>query len=218
MLISQRPCFFSEFKTNQFKELQLDKESDIAGNQEPRINEQIRANEVRLVSPDGEQIGITPLSEALEQAREIDLDLVEVAENASPPVCRIMDYGKYKYEAAQRAKDSRKKSTNIVVKELKYRPKIARGDFDTKTSKVRKFLEDGHKVKLTIMFRGREVQHPELGRRILDEVSEQMEDIAVQESYPQLDGRNMVMVLSPDKKAIENLRKAKAQSEKDNEA
>ena len=159
------------------KELQLDKEFDIAGNQEPRINEQIRASEVRLVSPDGEQIGITPLPEALEQARELDLDLVEVAENAKPPVCRIMDYGKYKYEAAQRAKDSRKKSTNIVVKELKYRPKIARGDFNTKTSKVRKFLEDGHKVKLTIMFRGREVQHPELGRRILDEVSEQMEDL-----------------------------------------
>ena len=195
------------------KELQLDKEFDIAGNQEPRINEQIRASEVRLVSPDGEQIGITPLSEALEQARELDLDLVEVAENAKPPVCRIMDYGKYKYEAAQRAKDSRKKSTNIVVKELKYRPKIARGDFNTKTSKVRKFLEDGHKVKLTIMFRGREVQHPELGRRILDEVSEQMEDIAVQESYPQLDGRNMIMVLSPDKKAIESMRKAKERNE-----
>ena len=121
-----------------------------------------------------------------------------------------MDYGKYKYEAAQRAKDSRKKSTNIVVKELKYRPKIARGDFNTKTIKVRKFLEEGHKVKLTIMFRGREVQHPELGRRILDEVSELMEDIAVQESYPELEGRNMIMVLSPDKKAIENLRKAKA--------
>ncbi|MBC83857.1 MAG: translation initiation factor IF-3 [Acidimicrobiaceae bacterium] len=185
----------------------------MAGNQEPRINEQIRASEVRLVSPDGEQIGITPLPEALEQARELDLDLVEVAENAKPPVCRIMDYGKYKYEAAQRAKDSRKKSTNIVVKELKYRPKIARGDFNTKTSKVRKFLEDGHKVKLTIMFRGREVQHPELGRRILDEVSEQMEDIAVQESYPQLDGRNMIMVLSPDKKAIESIRKAKERNE-----
>ncbi len=195
------------------KELQLDKEFDIAGNQEPRINEQIRASEVRLVSPDGEQIGITPLPEALEQARELDLDLVEVAENAKPPVCRIMDYGKYKYEAAQRAKDSRKKSTNIVVKELKYRPKIARGDFNTKTSKVRKFLEDGHKVKLTIMFRGREVQHPELGRRILDEVSEQMEDIAVQESYPQLEGRNMIMVLSPDKKAIESIRKAKERNE-----
>ena len=135
---------------------------------------------------------------------------MEVAENANPPVCRIMDYGKYKYEAAQRAKDSRKKSTNIVVKELKYRPKIARGDFDTKTNKVRKFLEEGHKVKLTIMFRGREVQHPELGRRILDEVSERMEDIATLEAYPQLEGRNMTMILSPYKKAIENIRKAKA--------
>ena len=170
-----------------------------------------------MVSPEGEQIGITPLNEALEQALNLDLDLVEVAENANPPVCRIMDYGKYKYEAAQRAKDSRKKSTNIVVKELKYRPKIAKGDFDTKTNKVRKFLEEGHKVKLTIMFRGREVQHPELGRKILDEVSERMEDIAIQEAYPQLDGRNIKMILSPDKKAIKNIRKAK-ESEQDSES
>ncbi|MEC7879533.1 MAG: translation initiation factor IF-3 [Actinomycetota bacterium] len=181
----------------------------MAGNTEPRINESIRASEVRLVSPEGEQIGITPIGEALEKARDLELDLVEVAENANPPVCRIMDYGKYKYEAAQRAKDSRKKSTNIVVKELKYRPKIAKGDFNTKTSKVRKFLEDGHKVKLTIMFRGREVQHPELGRKILDDVAELMEDIAILEAYPQLDGRNMTMVLGPDKKAIANLRKEK---------
>ena len=122
-----------------------------------------------------------------------------------------MDYGKYKYEAAQRAKDSRKKSTLHFVKsrhEL-YRPKIAKGDFNTKTNKVRKFLEDGHKVKLTIMFRGREVQHPELGRKILDDVAELMEDIAILEAYPQLDGRNMTMVLGPDKKAIANLRKEK---------
>ncbi|MBJ69408.1 MAG: translation initiation factor IF-3 [Acidimicrobiaceae bacterium] len=181
----------------------------MAGNTEPRINESIRASEVRLVSPEGEQIGITPIGEALEKARDLELDLVEVAENANPPVCRIMDYGKYKYEAAQRAKDSRKKSTNIVVKELKYRPKIAKGDFNTKTSKVRKFLEDGHKVKLTIMFRGREVQHPELGRKILDDVAELMEDIAILEAYPELDGRNMTMVLGPDKKAIANLRKEK---------
>ncbi|MDG1844765.1 MAG: translation initiation factor IF-3 [Acidimicrobiales bacterium] len=187
----------------------------MAGNEEPRINEKIRANAVRLVSPDGEQIGITPLAEALEKARDLELDLVEVAENANPPVCRIMDYGKYKYEAAQRAKDSRKKSTNIVVKELKYRPKIAEGDFNTKTKKVRKFLEDGHKVKLTIMFRGREVQHPELGRRILDRVAELMEDIAILEAYPQLDGRNMTMILGPDKKAMASLRKAKVQQQRD---
>jgi translation initiation factor IF-3 len=121
-----------------------------------------------------------------------------------------MDYGKYKYETAQRAKDSRKKSTNIVVKEMKYRPKIGIGDFDTKTRKVRGFLEEGHKVKLTIMFRGREVQHPELGRKILDQVAEQMDDIAKVEAYPRLDGRNMTMVLGPDKKAIEALKKARA--------
>ena len=201
--------------SGEYAACRLDQELDIAGNTEPRINESIRAEEVRLVSPEGEQIGITPINEALERARDLELDLVEVAENANPPVCRIMDYGKYKYEAAQRAKDSRKKSTNIVVKELKYRPKIAKGDFDTKTNKVRKFLEGGHKVKLTIMFRGREVQHPELGRKILDDVAELMEDIAILEAYPQLDGRNMTMVLGPDKKAIANLRKEKEKQQED---
>ncbi|MFN3215635.1 MAG: translation initiation factor IF-3 [Acidimicrobiales bacterium] len=194
------------------EETRLDQELAIAANTEPRINDRIRAREVRLVGQDGEQIGIKPLPEALAAARRAGLDLVEVADKANPPVCRIMDYGKYKYETAQRAKDSRKKSTNIVVKEMKYRPKIGIGDFDTKTRKVRGFLEEGHKVKLTIMFRGREVQHPELGRKILDQVAEQMEDIAKVEAYPRLDGRNMTMVLGPDKKAIEALKKARAQA------
>ena len=162
---------------------------------------------------DGEQIGIKPLPEALAAARQQGLDLVEVADKANPPVCRIMDYGKYKYEAAQRAKDSRKKSTNIVVKEMKYRPKIGVGDFDTKTRKVKGFLEEGHKVKLTIMFRGREVQHPELGRKLLDQVAEVVEDIAKIEAYPRLDGRNMTMVLGPDKQALAALKKAQAQDE-----
>lgn len=192
------------------EETRLDQELAIAANTEPRINDRIRAREVRLVGQDGEQIGIKPLPEALAAARRAGLDLVEVADKANPPVCRIMDYGKYKYETAQRAKDSRKKSTNIVVKEMKYRPKIGVGDFDTKTRKVRGFLEEGHKVKLTIMFRGREVQHPELGRKILDQVAEQMDDIAKVEAYPRLDGRNMTMVLGPDKKAIEALKKARA--------
>ncbi len=138
-------------------------------------------------------------------AREMGLDLVEVADKANPPVCRIMDYGKYKYENAQRQKESRKKSTNIVVKEMKYRPKIGKGDFDTKTRKVEKFLGEGHKVKVTIMFRGREIHHPELGKRILDNVAERVEDEAIVELYPKLDGRNMIMVLAPDKK----LQKAK---------
>ncbi|MDH3752817.1 MAG: translation initiation factor IF-3 [Acidimicrobiia bacterium] len=164
------------------------------------MNDRIRAREVRLVSPEGEQIGIRPLPEALRAARELGLDLVEVADKASPPVCRIMDYGKYKYEAAQRAKESRKKSTNVSVKEMKYRPKIGIGDFNTKTRKVHAFLDEGNKVKVTIMFRGREMQHPELGRKILDEVAEQVVDVGKVEIYPKLDGRNMVMVLAPDKR------------------
>src|SRR5690606_5146471 len=134
-------------------------------------------------------------------AREQELDLVEVADKANPPVCRIMDYGKYKYEAAQRAKESRRKSTNIVVREMKYRPKIGQGDFDTKTRTVEQFLEEGHKVNVTIMFRGREMQHPELGKKILDEVAEKVADTARVEVVPKLDGRNMIMVLAPDKKA-----------------
>ena len=153
------------------------------------------------MAPDGEQIGIKPLPEALAMARELELDLVEVADKANPPVCRIMDYGKYKYEAAQRAKESRRKSTNVVVKEMKYRPKIGHGDFDTKTRKVEKFLGEGHKVKVTIMFRGREMQHPELGKRILDEVATDVAHMGRVEVYPKLDGRNMTMVLAPDKRA-----------------
>jgi translation initiation factor IF-3 len=153
------------------------------------------------VGADGAQIGIRPLPEALAIARDLDLDLVEVADKANPPVCRIMDYGKYKYEAAQKAKESRRKSTNVVIKEMKYRPKIGAGDFDTKTKKVEKFLGEGHKVKVTIMFRGREMAHPELGKRILDHVAEEVAHLARVEVVPKLDGRNMIMVLAPDKKA-----------------
>ena len=153
------------------------------------------------MAPDGEQIGIKPLPEALQMARGLDLDLVEVADKANPPVCRIMDYGKYKYEAAQRAKESRRNSTNVVVKEMKYRPKIGAGDFETKTRKVEHFLDEGHKVKVTIMFRGREMQHPELGKRILDHVAEAVAHTGRVEVVPKVDGRNMTMVLVPDRKA-----------------
>ncbi len=146
-------------------------------------------------------------------AREQGLDLVEVAAQASPPVCRIMDYGKFKYEAAQKAKESRKKATNVVVKEMKYRPKIGRGDFATKTRKVKEFLEEGHKVKVTIMFRGREVQHPELGRRILDNVAAAVEEMGRVEALPKVDGRNMTMVLGPDKKAQAAAKKAREEAE-----
>ncbi|MGQ0832815.1 MAG: translation initiation factor IF-3 [Microthrixaceae bacterium] len=179
-------------------------------NGEPRINDRIRAREVRLVGHDGQQIGIKPLPEALAIARELDLDLVEVAAQANPPVCRVMDYGKYKYEAAQKAKESRRKTTNVVIKEMKYRPKISGGDFDTKTRKVERFLAEGHKVKVTLTFRGRENQHPELGRRVLDQVEQAVKDVGRVEIFPRIDGRNMTMVLSPDKRAQAAAQKAAA--------
>jgi|TARA_B100001094_G_C18114591_1_gene763185 translation initiation factor IF-3 len=141
------------------------------------------------------------LPEALNIARGLDLDLVEVAAQANPPVCRIMDYGKFKYETSQRAKESRKKSGSVSLKEMKYRPKIGQGDFDTKTAAVGKFLSEGHKVKITIMFRGREVFHPELGREILERVAVLIENVGKVDQFPKLDGRNMTMVLSPDKQA-----------------
>jgi translation initiation factor IF-3 len=184
---------------------------------EPRINDRIRAREVRLVSAEGEQVGIKPLPEALAIARAADLDLVEVAPQASPPVCRIMDYGKFKYEAAQRAKESRRKTTQIAIKEMKYRVKIGKGDFDTKTKKVEHFLGEGHKVKLTIMFRGREVAHPELGMKILENVAVQVRDLAKVEAAPKLDGRNMVMVLAPDKRAQDAARRRAEQDGKSQE-
>ena len=153
------------------------------------------------MDPDGQQMGIKPLPEALSIARGLDMDLVEVAPMANPPVCRIMDYGKFKFDEAQRAKESRRKAVHVGLKEMKYRPKIGPGDFETKTRQVAKFLDDGHKVKITIMFRGREVFHPELGKRILDRIAEQMDGSAKVEAAPRLDGRNMVMVLAPDKRA-----------------
>jgi len=140
------------------------------------------------------------LPEALAIARDLDLDLVEVAPGANPPVCRIMDFGKHKFDEAQRAKESRRKAVHVGIKEMKYRPKIGPGDFDTKTRQVAKFLDEGHKVKITIMFRGREVFHPELGKKILDRIAEQMDGLGKSESVPRLDGRNMVMVLAPEKR------------------
>jgi translation initiation factor IF-3 len=136
-----------------------------------------------------------------------------VAAQANPPVCRIMDYGKYKYEAAQKAKESRRKASNVSIKEMKYRPKISKGDFDTKTRKVERFLEEGHKVKVTLTFRGREMHHPELGRRILDQVVTAVEHLGKVEIFPRQDGRNMTMVLGPDRKAQAASERARRQSE-----
>jgi len=141
-------------------------------------------------------------------ARGLDLDLVEVAPMANPPVCRIMDYGKFRYEEAQKAKEARRKSIHVTVKEVKFRPKIGKGDFDTKMRHLKEFLEEGHKVKVTLQFRGREVAHPELGRKILDDVILALGPTAKVENQARMEGRNMTLVLAPDKKAQDALRKA----------
>ncbi len=152
------------------------------------------------MGPDGQQIGIVPIQEALRRAQELDLDLVEVAPQADPPVCRIMDYGKYKYERDIRQKEARKKQARVEVKEIKFRPKIDPHDYETKKGHVERFLRAGARVKVTIMFRGREMAHTELGRRILDRLVEDLQGLAVVEAEPKQDGRNMVMVIAPPKK------------------
>ena len=164
-----------------------------------------------MIGPDGDQLGIKPVPEALRMARGLELDLVEVAANANPPVCRIMDYGKFRYEEAQKAKEARKKSSNVSIKEVKFRPKISKGDFDTKMRHLVEFIEDGHKVKVTLQFRGREMAHPELGSKILDQVIEAVGPAAKLDSRSRLEGRSMSMVLSPDKKAQEAIKKAAAE-------
>ena len=156
---------------------------------------------MRLISESGEQLGIKHIRDAMEYAERRDLDLVEVAPNSDPPVVRVMDYGKYKYQKEQARKAARKKQVNINVREIKLRPKIGDNDFNTKRGHVERFLRHGDKVKVTIMFRGREVQHPELGERLLRRLASDLEDLGRIESQPNLDGRNMVMVMAPRKDA-----------------
>ncbi|MBE0447817.1 MAG: translation initiation factor IF-3 [Actinobacteria bacterium] len=162
-----------------------------------RVNERIRTPRVRLISEDGTQLGIKPTEEALKIAYDAGLDLVEVAPQADPPVCRIMDYGKFRYEQTQKVKRARKHAATTVIKEMKFRPKIDNHDFEVKKRHIMRFLEGGAKVKVTIMFRGREMAHTELGRKLLDRIAEEVSDLGKVEAYPKLDGRNMVMVLAP---------------------
>ena len=164
---------------------------------EPRINDRIRVPEVRLVGPGGEQVGVVPLKDALRLAEDAELDLVEVAPNAKPPVCKLMDYGKYKYEAAVKARESRKKQVNAVLKEIRFRLKIDTHDYETKVGHARRFLTGGDKVKAMIQFRGREQQRPEMGVRLLERLAEELAEVSTIESRPRQDGRNMVMVLAP---------------------
>lgn len=162
-----------------------------------RINEEIRAREVRVIGSDGEQLGIMSGREAQQLAYEKHLDMVEIAPTAKPPVCRIMDYGKYRYEQQKREKESRKKQKTFDIKEVKLRPGIEEHDFNVKFKNAVRFLEDGDKVKVTIMFRGRELSHPELGEVLLNKMAAQLKEMAVVERQPKLEGKNMIMIVAP---------------------
>ncbi|WP_436839458.1 translation initiation factor IF-3 [Microbispora hainanensis] len=172
------------------------------------MNDRIRVPEVRLVGPNGEQVGIVSIGDALKLAQESDLDLVEVAATARPPVCKLMDYGKFKYESAMKAREARRNQAHTIIKEIKLRPKIDPHDYETKKGHVVRFLKAGDKVKVTIMFRGREQSRPELGFRLLQRLAEDVTDLGFVESQPKQDGRNMIMVIGPHKK------KAEAKAEK----
>ncbi|MFD1200343.1 translation initiation factor IF-3 [Leucobacter albus] len=180
---------------------------------EPRTNDRIRVSEVRLVGPSGEQVGVVPIDTALRLAAEADLDLVEVAPNSKPPVAKIMDFGKFKYEAAQKAKEARRNQANTVLKEVRFRLKIDKHDYETKVKRAIGFLEQGDKVKAMILFRGREQSRPEQGVRLLQQFAENIAEYGTVESNPRIDGRNMVMVIAPVKnkseaKAEQNARRA----------
>jgi translation initiation factor IF-3 len=167
-----------------------------------RINERIRVPEVRLIDDEGQQIGVLKTPDALVFAQERELDLVEVAPEARPPVCRVLDYSKYKYEQAQKVKQARKHQQQITVREIKFRPKIAEHDYDTKKHHVERFLRHKDKVKVTIMFRGREVTHPERGTAILDRLAEELSELGVVEQRPMQEGRNMTMMMAPSKAVL----------------
>lgn len=169
----------------------------IAKSEGPRINGEITARVCRLIGVDGSQLGQFGVRDALRIASEQGLDLVEIAPNAEPPVCKVMDYGKYKYEQAIKAKQARKKQTKVEIKEMKFRPKIDVGDYTTKKKHVLRFLAGGAKVKITIMFRGREMAHPEQGLSILERLADDLKDVAVIENAPKMEGRNMHMLIAP---------------------
>ena len=162
-----------------------------------KINRDIRASEVRLIDSEGEQAGIVPIDEALRLAEEDGLDLVEVAPNSTPPVCRIMDYGKYRYQQSKKTKDAKKKQTVILVKEVKLRPKTEEHDIQYKTANIKRFLAEGNRVKVTIQFRGREIAHPTMANRVVDKVMERIEGLGLVDQRPKMEGRRMIFILRP---------------------
>jgi len=181
---------------------------------EPRTNEKIRVPEVRLIDENGGQIGVIKTSEAIAMAREREVDLVEVAAQASPPVARLMDFGKFKYEQSKKDREAKKHQVNVQLREVRMKPKIDEHDIDFKTRTAAKLLKGGDKVKVTVMFRGREITHPQIGKNLLDRVSASLESIALVEKGAQLEGRHMTMILAPDKKKIAALARAAAKEGK----
>lgn len=179
---------------------------------DPRINDRIRASEVRLVGPEGEQVGVVRIDMALRLAQEADLDLVEVSPNSNPPVVKVMDYGKFKYEAAQKAKEARKNQANTVLKEIRFRLKIDTHDYETKRRKAEGFLKSGDKVKAMILFRGREQSRPELGVKLLQRFADDVSEYGTVEFTPTIDGRNMVMIIGPLKTKAEQKQRQKSGS------
>ncbi|MBQ3338061.1 MAG: translation initiation factor IF-3 [Atopobiaceae bacterium] len=177
----------------------------IAKSDEPRINEEIYARTVRLIGVDGSQLGVFSIADARRVAESQNLDLVEIAPNADPPVCKVLDYAKYRYEQDRKAKAARKKQSKVETKEMKFRPKIDVGDYETKKSHVMRFLKKGAKVKITIMFRGREMAHPEQGKMVLDRLAEDLKPFANVEQQPLMEGRNMHMLVAPIKGAFDKI-------------
>ena len=189
---------------------------EIARNDGPRVNGEITSRTCRLIGVDGSQLGLFGVRDALRIAQEQGLDLVEIAPNANPPVCKVLDYSKYKYEQDRKAKAARKNQARVEVKEMKFRPKIDVGDYETKKAHVVRFLKKGARVKITIMFRGREMAHPEQGRIVLDRLAEDLKDVATVESKPQMEGRNMHMLIVPIKGAFDEKASDDDKSQKEN--
>ena len=191
--------------------------SAIAKSDEPRINGEISARTCRLIGVDGSQLGLFGVRDALRIAEEQNMDLVEIAPNAEPPVCKVMDYSKYKYDQARKAKQARKNQAKIEVKEMKFRPKIDKGDYETKKNHVLRFLKKGARVKVTIMFRGREMAHPEQGLMVLEKLADELKPFATVDSQPKMEGRNMHMLVAPIKGAFdEKAEEGDVENEKEN--
>jgi translation initiation factor IF-3 len=184
-----------------------------SGNRDARTNRRIKAREVRVVGPEGDQLGVLPIEQALARAQELGMDLVEVSPMAKPPVCKIMDYGKFKYLEKKKQNEAKKKQVVVQLKEVKLRPRTEEHDYDVKLRKVREFLAEANKARITVMFRGREMSHKELGQKVLQRVIEELRDVAVIESAPRVEGRQMFMILAPNPRMLQASRdRARAQA------